>query len=62
MDWATFFAMGGYAFEVWTCWGLTLATLLIYVIYYKHKNGKIRASIKRQIGRDHQLNQNQPNG
>ena len=44
--------MGGYAFEVWTSWGLTLFVLLAFVIIPKHRNGKIRQEIKRQISRE----------
>ena len=52
MDWPEFFFMGGYAFEVWTCWGLTLLVLFAFVIVPKRRNAKIRANIKRQIIRE----------
>ena len=52
MDWSTFFHMGGYAFEVWTSWGLTLAVLIWFVIAPKRRNAKIRAQIQRQINRE----------
>ena len=52
MTLATFFQMGGYAFEVWTSWGLTLLVLLAFVIIPKHRNAKIRQDIKRQISRE----------
>lgn len=52
MNWAEFFDMGGYAFEVWTSWGLTLIVLLMFVIIPKHRNAKIRRDIKRQISRE----------
>jgi len=48
--------MGGYAFEVWTCWGLTLAVLVAFVVYPKRRNAKIRAEISRQLSRE-QLSQ-----
>lgn len=44
--------MGGYAFEVWTCWGLTLIVLITFVIYPKRRNAKIRGEIMRQISRE----------
>ena len=52
MNWSEFFQMGGYAFEVWTCWGLTLAVLITFVIYPKRRNAKIRGEILRQIRRE----------
>ncbi len=58
MDWQSFFAMGGYAFEVWTCWGLSLLTLLGFIIHYKHKNAKIRRELLRQIQREQKLKEN----
>jgi len=32
MNWQTFFAMGGYAFYVWTAYGITLLVLLANII------------------------------
>ncbi|MFT6098844.1 MAG: heme exporter protein D [Arenicella sp.] len=52
MDWSEFFYMGGYAFEVWTSWGLTLLALVAFVIFPKRRNAKIKAEIKRQISRE----------
>jgi heme exporter protein D len=52
MDWSEFFHMGGYAFEVWTCWGLTLLVLCAFVIIPKRRNAKIKEGIKRQISRE----------
>jgi heme exporter protein D len=52
MNWSDFFYMGGYAFEVWTSWGLTLLALVAFVIFPKRRNAKIRADIKRQISRE----------
>jgi len=51
MNWSEFLLMGGYAFEVWTSWGLTLAALISFVIFPKIKNAKIRRDIKRQLVR-----------
>ncbi|MFT6408291.1 MAG: heme exporter protein D [Arenicella sp.] len=52
MDWSEFFYMGGYAFEVWTSWGLTLLVLFAFVIIPKRRNAKIRSEIKRQVSRE----------
>jgi len=52
MNWAEFFHMGGYAFEVWTSWGLTLFALCWFVIAPKRRSAKIKAQIKRQISRE----------
>ncbi len=32
MNWSEFFAMGGYAFYVWTSYGIALVVLLLNVI------------------------------
>lgn len=56
MNWSDFFHMGGYAFEVWTSWGLTMAVLLWFVIAPKLRNVKIRSQIKRQISREQRQN------
>jgi len=52
MNWTEFFEMGGYAFEVWTCWGLTLCVLILFVITPKLRNTKIKEEIKRQLSRE----------
>ncbi len=52
MNWSEFFHMGGYAFEVWTSWGLTLLVLALFIILPKQHNAKIKADIKRQIKRE----------
>ena len=57
MSFATFIKMGGYAFEVWTSWGLTLLVLLAFVVIPKYRNIKIRRDIKRQIDRESRTNQ-----
>lgn len=55
MNWAEFFHMGGYAFEVWTSWILTVLVLLWFVISPKLKNAKIRREIQRQISREDRI-------
>ena len=52
MNWADFFDMGGYAFYVWTSWGLTTLALAALFLQAKLRNGRIRQEIKRQIARD----------
>lgn len=56
MNWAEFFYMGGYAFHVWTSWGLSFSIILWILISSKRNNAKIRADIARQIKRDDKLN------
>ncbi len=57
MNWIEFFNMGGYAFEVWTSWGLTLLVLISFVIFPKRRNAKIRKEIERQISREQREDQ-----
>ena len=59
MNWTEFFNMGGYAFHVWTSWGLTVVALLLLVVFPKQRNKKIRAEIKRQIQREQKLDNTQ---
>jgi len=58
MNWAEFFHMGGYAWYVWTSWGLTALVLFGLFIQPKLNNAKIRRDIARQIDREqkHALN------
>ena len=56
MNWAEFFHMGGYAFHVWTSWGLTTLVVLWLFIQPKLRNAKLRKEIKRQIEREQKLN------
>ena len=48
--------MGGYAFYVWTSWGLTAAVLLWQYVQPKRRNAKIRQQLKRQQAREQQIN------
>jgi len=59
MNWTEFFNMGGYAFHVWTSWGITAIALLMLVTIPKYRNKKIRAEIKRQIQREEKLDNTQ---
>ena len=56
MNWSEFFHMGGYAFYVWTSWGLTAAVLLWQYVQPKRRNAKIRQQLKRQQAREQQIN------
>jgi len=60
MNWTDFLNMGGYAFHVWTSWGLTSLTLLMLIALPKLRNKQIRAEIARQIKREEKLNKSQP--
>lgn len=59
MNWTDFFNMGGYAFHVWTSWGLSLGALVVIVILSKFNNAKIKAELLRQIEREKKLDPNQ---
>jgi len=52
MDWNEFFHMGGYAFYVWTAWGLTFLVLLWQFLQPKLYNNKLRREIIRQYNRE----------
>ncbi len=52
MNWGEFFAMGGYAFYVWSSWGLTAVVLAYLFTQAKFRNAKIKAQILRQIERE----------
>ena len=52
MNWAEFFDMGGYAFYVWSAWGLTTLVLGWQFAQPKLANTKIKRELKRQITRE----------
>jgi heme exporter protein D len=52
MDWEAFFHMGGYAFYVWSAWGLSFIVLTYLFTRAKQRNAKIRREIERQIRRE----------
>ena len=58
MNWAEFFAMGGYAFEVWLAWGLTLITVIAFIIWPKIRVRQTLEQVARQAQREarHQRN------
>jgi heme exporter protein D len=52
MNWAEFFDMGGYAFYVWSAWGLTTLVLGWQFAQPKLAHAKIKRELKRQISRE----------
>ena len=52
MNWSEFFHMGGYAFFVWTSYGITFAVLLANIISPIIQRRKTIARIKRAIRRE----------
>ena len=52
MNWSEFFNMGGYAFFVWTSYGLTLAVVVANIISPILQRKKVIARIKRNIQRE----------
>ena len=52
MNWTEFFDMGGYAFFVWTSYGLTFFVIVANIISPILQRKKIIARIKRAIKRE----------
>ena len=52
MNWSEFFHMGGYAFFVWTSYGITFVVLLANIISPIMQRKKVIARIKRAIKRE----------
>ena len=52
MNWSEFFHMGGYAFFVWTSYGLTFLVMLANIISPIIQRRKVIARIKRAIKRE----------
>jgi heme exporter protein D len=51
-NWSEFFAMGGYAFFVWTSYGLTLAVIVLNIIMPVLQRKKVISRVKRAIRRE----------
>ena len=51
-SWSEFFNMGGYAFYVWTSYGLMLLMLVVNVVSPMVERKKVIARIKRAIKRE----------
>lgn len=52
MNWSEFFDMGGYAFFVWTSYGLTFIVVVANIISPILQRKKVIARIKRAIKRE----------
>jgi heme exporter protein D len=52
MNWAEFFHMGGYAFFVWTSYGLTLIVIVANIVSPIMQRKKVILRIKRTIKRE----------
>lgn len=52
MNWTEFFHMGGYAFYVWTAWGLSVLVLIWQVLQPKLAHKRIKRDIARQLRRE----------
>ncbi|MGB5275748.1 MAG: heme exporter protein CcmD [Gammaproteobacteria bacterium] len=51
-NWSEFFAMGGYAFFVWTSYGLTFAVIVLNIIMPVMQRKKVINRVKRAIRRE----------
>jgi len=52
MNWSEFFHMGGYAFFVWTSYGLTLIVVVANIVSPIMQRKKVISRIKRAIKRE----------
>ncbi len=52
MNWSEFFHMGGYAFFVWTSYGLTLIVIVANIVAPIMQRKKVISRIKRAIRRE----------
>jgi heme exporter protein D len=51
-SWSEFFAMGGYAFFVWTSYGITLLVILLNIVMPVLHRRKVINRVKRAIRRE----------
>lgn len=51
MNWSDFFNMGGYAFYVWSSWGLSLLIFVGHFIHAKYQRTHITKQLQRQLSR-----------
>jgi heme exporter protein D len=49
MNWQQFFSMGGYAFYVWTSYGLMAVVLVLNIVLPLLRNEGIRSGIVRRL-------------
>ncbi len=52
MDWSEFFNMGGYAFYVWTSYGLTFIVVVANIVSPILQRRKVIARIRRTLKRE----------
>lgn len=52
MNLETFFAMGGYAFYVWTAYGLMAAILILNLVLPLRRKRAVQAEIVRRLRRE----------
>jgi len=51
-SWSEFFAMGGYAFFVWTSYGIALLVILLNIVMPMIQRKKVISRVKRAIRRE----------
>ncbi len=51
-SWSEFFAMGGYAFFVWTSYGIALMVILLNIVMPMIQRKKVISRVKRAIRRE----------
>ena len=51
-SWSEFFAMGGYAFYVWTSYGIALLVLIYNIVMPMIHRKKVISRVKRAIRRE----------
>lgn len=49
MNWEQFFSMGGYAFYVWTAYGLMAIVLLINLVLPWRRKSEVMSSLARRV-------------
>ena len=56
-SWSEFFAMGGYAFYVWTAYGLTFLVIVLNIVMPIMHRKKVINRVKRAIRREQLQNE-----
>ena len=51
-NWSEFFAMGGYAFFVWTSYGIALLVIVLNIVMPMVHRKKVISRVKRAIRRE----------
>ena len=54
MTLAEFFHMGGYAFHVWTAYGVTLVLMVAHIVVARRKRKQIKRQISKALRRKSQ--------